>query len=76
MQIVAVVLDNYDADIADLEQELQERAEPHDDSNWVKVLKGEGRGAVSAMTRAISKLYSHKDNARAKDPTTLTRFAS
>ncbi|BFI42403.1 protein EFR3 [Marchantia polymorpha subsp. ruderalis] len=74
--IVAVVLDNYDADIADLEQELQERAEPHDDSNWVKVLKGEGRGAVSAMTRAISKLYSHKDNARAKDPTTLTSTES
>ncbi|KAL2608505.1 hypothetical protein R1flu_027078 [Riccia fluitans] len=76
-EIVAVVLDNYDADAADLEEELKARTEPQDESNWVKeVIKGEGRGAVAAMTRAISKLYSHKDNARAKDPQSLTNSES
>ncbi|KAL3676460.1 hypothetical protein R1sor_026408 [Riccia sorocarpa] len=76
-EIVAVVLDNYDADAADLEEEVKARTEPQDDSNWVKeVIKGEGRGAVAAMTRAISKLYSHKDNARVKDPQTLTNTES
>ncbi|KAG6555111.1 hypothetical protein Mapa_003146 [Marchantia paleacea] len=71
--IVAVILDNYEAPLPDQEAEAQERTETN--HNWVKeVLKVEGRGPVAVMRGALTKLQSNKDSSYFKDPSNLTRI--
>jgi hypothetical protein len=69
LQIVEVILDNYETDVSDVESVGHESCH-----NWVQeVLKGEGRNAVSVMKGAITKLYSTKESARFRDPSNLNR---
>ncbi|KAL3696176.1 hypothetical protein R1sor_010252 [Riccia sorocarpa] len=71
-EIVAVILDNFEAPIADQEGDDQERTGTN---NWVKeVLKVEGRGPVAAVRGALTRLHSSKDSAHFKDPASLTRI--
>ncbi|KAL2642862.1 hypothetical protein R1flu_010449 [Riccia fluitans] len=70
--IVAVILDNFEAPAPDKEADVQEGTESN---HWVKeVLKVEGRGPVAVMKGALTKLHSSKDRTHFKDPASLTRI--
>ncbi|CAM6091632.1 unnamed protein product [Calypogeia fissa] len=72
-EIVEVILDNFEIDVADLDTESQDRG-GESSQKWVQeVLKGEGRTAVSVMKGAITKLYWSKETSRFKDPANLNR---
>lgn len=74
LQIVAVVLKNYEVSLAAEEVGTRDRAEGSARTNLVEeILRREGRGPVAVIKGETEKLQLHKDKFGLRDPSNLTR---